>query len=79
MDAGFLNVVEIRQYFMMKDTGRFSQFTDSVECREYTLPRDESLSEPKCWIRGKTKIGPVLEVTTCCLLGNMEWKSELSL
>ena len=33
------------------------------------LPRDEETSEPKGWIRGNTKIGPVLEVTTCCLQG----------
>ena len=33
------------------------------------LPRDEEESEPKGWIRGNTKIGPVLEVTTCCLHG----------
>ena len=69
MDAGFLNVVEIGQYFMTKDTAEFSQFTDAVACREYTLPRDEEASAPKCWIRGNTKIGPVLEVTTCCLQG----------
>ena len=69
MDAVFLNVVEIGQYFMTKDTAEFSQFTDAVACREYTLPRDESLSEPKGWIRGNTKIGPVLEVTTCCQQG----------
>ena len=37
--------------------------------REYTLPRDEDSSEPKGWIRGNTKIGPVLEVTTCYLQG----------
>ena len=66
MDAGFLNVVEIGQYFMTKDTAEFSQFTDALACREYTLPRDEDTSEPKGWIRGNTKIGPVLEVTTCC-------------
>ena len=36
---------------------------------EYTLPRDEDSSEPKGWIRGNTKIGPVLKVTTCCLQG----------
>ena len=54
---------------MTKDTAEFSQFTDAVACREYTLPRDENLSEPKGWIRGNTKIGPVLEVTTCCLQG----------
>ena len=40
-----------------------------LACREYTLPRDEETSEPKGWIRGNTKIGPVLEVTTCCLQG----------
>ena len=57
------------QYFMTKDTEEFSQFTDSVACREYTLPRDEKSSEPKGWIRVNTKIGPVLEVTTCCLQG----------
>ena len=28
------------------------------------LPRDEKSSDPKCWIQGNTKIGPVLEVTT---------------
>ena len=69
MDAGFLNVVEIRQYFMTKDTAELSQFTDAVACREYILPRDEETSEPNGWIRGNTKLGPVLEVTTCCMQG----------
>ena len=68
-DAGFLTTVEVGQYFMTKDTEEFSQFTDSVACREYTLPRDEDSSEPKGWIRGNTKIGPALEVTTCCVQG----------
>ena len=66
-DAGFLKVVEVGQYFMTKDSAGFSQFTDAVACREYTLPRDEENSEPKGWIRGNTIIGPVLEVTTCYL------------
>ena len=61
--------VEIGQHFMTKDTEEFSQFTDSVACREYTLPRDEDTSEPRGWIRGNTKIRPVLEVTTCCPQG----------
>ena len=69
MDAGFLTAVEVGLYFVTKDTAEFSQFTDVVACREYTLPRDEDTSEPKGWIRGNTKIGPVLEVTTCCLQG----------
>ena len=68
-DAGFPNVVEIGQYFMTKDTEEFSQFTDSVACGEYILPRDESSSEPKGWVRGNTKIGPVLEITTSYLQG----------
>ena len=40
-DAGFLTTVEVGQYLMTKGTEEFSQFTDSVACREYTLPRDE--------------------------------------
>ena len=54
---------------MTKDTEEFSQFTEPVTCREYTLPRDEKSSDPKGWIRGNTKIGPVLEVTTSYLQG----------
>ena len=49
-DAGFLTTVEVGQCFMTKDTEDFSQFTDSVARREYTLPRDENSSEPQVWI-----------------------------
>ena len=42
---------------------------NTVACREYTLPREESTSQPKGWIQGDTKIGPVLEVTTSYLHG----------
>ena len=55
MDAGFLNVVDFGQYFMTRDNAEFSQFTDAVACREYTLPRDGETSEPKGLIRGNTK------------------------
>ena len=54
---------------MTKDTEEFSQFTESVACREYTLPRDENLSEPKGWIRGNTKIFTALQVTTSNVQG----------
>ena len=64
----FLNVVEIGQYFMTKDTAELFQF-HAVACREYTFPRDEESSPPKGWIQGNTKIGPVLEVATCYLHG----------
>ena len=68
MDAGFMNVVENGQYFMTKDTGDLTQF-NTVACREYTLPREDGSSQPRGWIQGNTKIGPVLEVTTSCLHG----------
>ena len=62
-EAGFMRVVEVGQYFVTKDTGDFKQFR-SVACREYTLPRDDRASQPKGWIQGNMRIGPVLEVTT---------------
>ena len=46
-DARFLTTVGVGQYFMTKDTEEFSKFTESVACREYTLPRDEKSSDPK--------------------------------
>ena len=66
MDAGFLTTVEVGQYFMTKDTADLTQF-HAVACREYTLPRNEVASQPKGWIQGNTKIGPVLEVAICCV------------
>ena len=58
-----MRVVEVGQYFVTKDTGDFRQFR-SVDCREYTLPRDDPASQAKGWIQGDMRIGPVLEVTT---------------
>ena len=54
IDTGFLTTVGVGQYFMTTDTEEFSQFTEPVTCREYTLPRDEKTSDPKGWIRGNT-------------------------
>ena len=62
-EAGFIRVVEVGQYFVTKDTGDFRQFR-LVTCREYTLPRDDSASQPKEWIQGNMRIGFVLDVTT---------------
>ena len=67
-EAGFMRVVEVGQYFMTKDTVDFRQFR-AVACREYTLPRDDGSSQPRGWIQGNMRIGPVLEVTTSCLYG----------
>ena len=66
MDAGFIHVVEIGQYFMTKDTEE--QFCARA-CREYILPRNDESSQPKGWIQGNTRIGPVLEITTSYLYG----------
>ena len=41
MDAGFISVVEIGQYFMNGE-----QFYAKA-CREYTLPRNDGSSQPK--------------------------------
>ena len=46
MDAGFVHVVEMGQYFMTKDTGDFTQF-HTAACREYTLPRGDGSSQPR--------------------------------
>ena len=45
-------------------TRNASEFLHTIACREYTLPRDDKASQPKGWIRGNMRIGPVLEVTT---------------
>ena len=58
-DAGFLTTVEVGQCFITKDTEEFSQLAEPVTCREYTLPQDEKSSDPKSWVRGNNKIGPV--------------------
>ena len=42
MDAGFVSVVEIGQYFMTKDNGE--QFYAKA-CREYTLPRSDGTTK----------------------------------
>ena len=62
-EAGFMRVVEVGHYFVTKDTGCLTQFR-SIACREDTLPRDDSASQPRGWIQGNMRIGPVLEVTT---------------
>ena len=66
MDAGFIHVIEIGQYFMTKDTG---EQCFGKACREYALPRSDGSSQPKGWIQGNTRIGPVLEITTSYTYG----------
>ena len=60
--AGLMSGVEVGQYFVTRNASEFLLRT--VACREYTLPRDDPASQPKGWIQGNTRIGPILEVTT---------------
>ena len=73
MDAGFLNVVEIGQYFMTKDTAE-------VACREYTsqmqwpVVNTERLDQ-----REHQKMGPYWKLQPVACKVNMELRSELCL
>ena len=69
MDAGFLYVVLIEQYFITKHSAEFSQVTDAVACREYTLLREEQASQPKGWI-------PFRKFSLVCCKVNVELRSE---
>ena len=51
------------QFFIALDDDAFDDLKGS--CREYTLPRSEESSHVRGWIRGNTKIGPVLDVKVC--------------
>ena len=66
MEAGYIRIVAVGQYFMTKDTGDFRHFR-AVACRECTLPRDDELSQLIGWIQENMRIGVVLEVTTSYL------------
>ena len=78
-DAGFLKTVEVGQYSMTKRADEFSQFTESVACREHTLPKDGISSDPKSWIRGTPKLDPCWKSQTVTCKVNMEWKLKLNL
>ena len=76
MDAGFLSVVEIGQYFRTKDTANLSQF-NTVACREYTLPREEASSHSGS--KETPKLGPYQKLQPVICTVNMELSSELCL
>ena len=78
MDAGFLNVVEIGQYFITKDTEYFSQFTDSVACREFTVPREDKHRKLKVGSEETPKLDPYWKLQPGCCTLNMELRSEFS-
>ena len=68
MDAGFISVVEIGQYFMTKDNGE--QFY-AMACREYTLPRNDGSSHPKDGFR-RTQLNPCWKSQPAVCMANTE-------
>ena len=78
-DAGFLTTVDVGQYFMTKDTEDFSQFTESVACREYTVRRDGKYLTRKVGFEGIPKLGPCWKSQPATYKVNMEWKLKLNL
>ena len=78
MDAGFLNVVEIGQYFRTKDTADLSQF-HAVVCREYSSKRRRSITTKRMDTRETPKLGPYwkLQPVTCTV--SMELRSQFGL
>ena len=78
-DAGFLTTVGVGQYFMTKDTEEFSQFTDSVACRKYTLPGTKIHLNRKVGSEGIPKLGPYWKLQPVACKVYTEWRSELSL
>ena len=77
-NAGFSKNIEKGQFFITLDDDTLDKLMGS--CREYTLARSDESSQVKGWIRGNTKIGPVLEVKVCYHQGRygVELKIEIS-
>ena len=73
MDAGFIHVVEVGQYFLTKDTGDFTKF-HTVACREYTLPRDDRSSQPRGWFRETRELDLYWKSRPVICTVNMELK-----
>ena len=62
-NAGFSKNIEKGQFFITLDDDTLDKLMGT--CREYTLPGSDESSQVKGWIRGNTKMGPVLEVKVC--------------
>ena len=62
-NASHAKTVEKGQYFTTLDDDQLDRLNGS--CREYTFTRSDQSSQVKGWIRGNTKIGPILDVKVC--------------
>ena len=59
-NAGFSKNIDNGQFYMTLDEEGPDDMKTS--CRQYTVPRSKETSRVRGWIRGNTKIGPVLDV-----------------
>ena len=78
MEAGFVHVVEVGQYFMTKDTGDFRQFR-AVACREYTLPRNDNHHNQEDGFKETQELDLHWKSRPVTCTENMELKSESGL
>ena len=72
-NAGFSKNIEKGQFFITLDDDQLDSLKGS--CREYTLPRSDESLHVRGWIRGHTKIGPVLDVKSVIMKDVTMWKS----
>ena len=66
-NAGLAKTVENVKYFTTHDDTELDRLKGS--CWEYTLSRSDQSSQVKRWIRGNTKISPLLDAIDCYHLG----------
>ena len=79
MDATFLNVVDIGQYFMTKDTAEFSQFR-AAACREYTHCQEtKKHRNQKVGSEETPKLDPYWKLQLVACTVSTELRSELCL
>ena len=76
MDAGFLSVVEIGQYFMTKDTG---EQLLAVACRDYTLPGEMDHHNQEDGSRETQKLDSCWKSRPVFCMVNMESRLEFGL
>ena len=62
-NSGFSKNAEKGQSFIAFDDDTIDSWKRS--CREYSLPGSDESSHIKNWIRGNTRISPVLDVKVC--------------
>ena len=78
MDAGFLNVVEVGQYFMTNDTAEFSQF-HAVSCVNTPCQETKIHLNQKVGSEGTPKLDPYWKLQLVACTVSTELRSELCL